>query len=401
VLIAVRAALIALALRARRRSTSRLRRGLALAILVLAAAALAVVVVLEGRFHWTRRAVLSAEPERLAKLGRHLVVGYRNPAEIDELLARRAIAGVFITARNVEGLSADAIARQVAAWQTIRREQGLPPLWIATDQEGGAVSRLSPPLPHQPPLATVVTGDAGPEAATAYARLQGRALAAVGVNLNFAPVVDLNHHRVDPGDQYTRVYLRAISGDPQVVAEVAGRYCRGLAEAGVRCTLKHFPGLGRAVGDTHLQSVDLPAPVSELAQSDWIPFRTVMNEAGMVMLGHVRFTALDAQRPASFSQAVVADLLRTGWGYDGVLITDDFSMRAVYASADGLAEAGVRALNAGVDLILVSYDAPQYFTVMHALLRADRAGRLSAPALAASQRRLDRAAPRGGPPSND
>jgi beta-N-acetylhexosaminidase len=271
---------------------------------------------------------LRAEPDRLERLGRHLVVGYRRPSQIDDLLARRAIAGVFITASNVRGLSAEDIARQVATWQSIRREQGLPPLLIATDQEGGPVSRLSPPLPRQPPLATITGDRSEPDPVHAYGLAQGGALASVGVNLNFAPVVDLNYSVVDPGDRYTRVYLRAISSDPNIVSDVAARYCRGLAEAGVRCTLKHFPGLGRVIGDTHLRTADLATPIADLERSDWVPFRTLMSEVGIVMLGHARLRALDPRRPASFSQAVIGDVLRTQWRYDGLLITDDFCMGA-------------------------------------------------------------------------
>ena len=267
----------------------------------------------------------------------------------------------------------------------------MSPLLIATDQEGGPVSRLSPPLQRQPALATIAGDRSEPDPVRAYGAAQGRALAGVGVNLNFAPVVDLNYSVVDPGDRYTRVYLRAISSDPNIVADVAARYCRGLAEAGVRCTLKHFPGLGRVVGDTHLQTADLAAPIADLERSDWVPFRTLMNEASIVMLGHARLRALDPHRPVSFSQAIVGDVLRTQWRYDGLLVTDDFCMAAVYASADGLAAASVRALNAGVDLILVSYDPSQYFAVMDGLLEADRDGRISEPALRSSRQRLGRA----------
>jgi beta-N-acetylhexosaminidase len=176
------------------------------------------------------------------------------------------------------------------------------------------------------------------------------------------------------------------------VSDVAARYCRGLAEAGVRCTLKHFPGLGRVVGDTHLRTADLATPIADLERSDWVPFRTLMSEVGIVMLGHARLRALDPRRPASFSQAVIGDVLRTQWRYDGLLITDDFCMGAVYASDDGLSAASVRAVNAGVDLILVAYDPSQYFTVMQALLQADRDGRISEQALRSSQGRLGRSA---------
>jgi beta-N-acetylhexosaminidase len=379
-----------------RRAQLRWLRLARLAIAALAATAVAFTLALEARFWWVRAQVLDAEPERLARLGRHFIVGYRDPLEVDALLRRRAIAGIFMGARNVGGQSAAAIASQVAAWQDIRRNQGLPPLWIATDQEGGAVSRLSPPLPRQPSIAVLAQEDAGarPGASYAYGFAQGRALASLGVNLNFAPVVDLDFGVINPNDRYTRIYQRAISRDPNIVAEIAGRYCDGLAAASVRCTLKHFPGLGRVRDDTHIGSAELPTPVAELASSDWIPFRTLMASASFVMMSHVRLVDVDAARPASFSQAVVAGLVRESFGYDGVLVTDDFGMRAVYGSGPGLAEASVQALNAGVDLVLIAYDPDQYFPAMNALLRADREGRLAGSSLGASERRLDLAGAR-------
>jgi beta-N-acetylhexosaminidase len=106
------------------------------------------------------------------------------------------------------------------------------------------------------------------------------------------------------------------------------------------------------------------------------------------MLSHARRTALDAERPVSFSGTIVSGLLRGRWSHKGVLITDDFSMGAVYGSKAGIAAAGVAALNAGVDLILVSYDPAQYFTMMNALLTADNAGGLAPATLARSARRL-------------
>jgi beta-N-acetylhexosaminidase len=110
------------------------------------------------------------------------------------------------------------------------------------------------------------------------------------------------------------------------------------------------------------------------------------------MLGHARLMALDKARPASFSETVVKGLLRENWKHDGVLITDDFSMGAVTLSREGAAGGAIEALNAGVDLVLVSYDPDQYFYVMDALLKADRDGRLRPEALQASDARLRRAA---------
>lgn len=359
-------------------------------VIAVAAAALTITAALEGRFWWTRTLVFAAEPERLARLGRHFIVGYRDPGEIDALVERRAIAGIFVGTRNVDAGQAAAIAQQIAAWQNIRRSQGLPPLWVATDQEGGAVSRLSPPLPYQPPIAT--TALEGPDvrhtAAYAYGVSQGRGLASLGINLNFAPVVDLDFGLRNPNDRYTRIHQRAISNDPNIVAEIAGSYCDGLATAAVRCTLKHFPGIGRVYGDTHVGAAELDTPITELRARDWIPFRALMASAGFMMMSHARLVAVDPARPASLSHAVIAGLLRGDWGYEGILVTDDFGMRAIYSGPAGLPEAGVDAINAGIDLLLVSYDPDQYFAIMNGLLQAEREGRLSAERIAASERRL-------------
>jgi beta-N-acetylhexosaminidase len=198
---------------------------------------------------------------------------------------------------------------------------------------------------------------------------------------------------VNPDDQLTQISSRAISTDPAVVTQVAGLYCATLLATGVHCTLKHFPGLGRVYGDTHMVTANLAASADELEASDWLPFRQLMGaNAAFTMLGHARLIAIDPHRPASFSEPVVKGMLREGWRHNGVLVTDDFAMGAVTLSREGMAGGAVAALNAGVDLILVSYDPDQYFYIMYELLRADRAGRLRAGALEASKRRLREAA---------
>jgi beta-N-acetylhexosaminidase len=393
VLIAVPLLLIAIDAWTLRTAPQRLiGRATSIAVLMAAGAVFTATLLLETRFQWVRARVLAADPARLESLARHFVVGYRDPAELQRLLERRAVGGVFVGARNVEGLSADAIRAQIESWQDTRRRQGLPPLLIATDQEGGAVSRLSPPLPRQPPISSVVDQHADEAARNAaaheYGLAQGRALASLGVNLNFAPVVDLNRNLVNPNDRYTRIRERAISADPAIVTDIARHYCLGLRKAGVRCTLKHFPGLGGVFEDTHVEAGHLRAPLGELERGDLVPFRGLMGDGTFTMLSHARLTALDAERPVSFSEAVVSGLLRNNWGHDGILITDDFSMDAVYGSKEGIAAASVAALNAGVDLLLIAYDPAQYFAMMDALLAADRDGSLRPAALVRSARRL-------------
>jgi beta-N-acetylhexosaminidase len=355
--------------------------------------ALALTLTFELQFRWMRHEVLRADPARLERLGRHLIVGYRSEAGLRELIERRAVGGVFVTAHNVSGKDAETVRSDIAAMQAIRARQGLPPLLVATDQEGGGVSRMSPPLPRPATLGEIVRshGDDAERrnAVRSYAADVGRALAGLGINVNFAPVVDLDHGVINPDDRYTRIGTRAVSSDPEVVADVAGEYCRGLGQQGVHCTLKHFPGLGRVFEDTHRETATLSTPVDELAKSDWVPFRRLMRQkTTFTMLAHARLAAVDRDRPASFSAAVVSGLLRRDWNYDGILVTDDLGMGAAWRSASGLGAAGVAALGAGVDLILISYDPDQVFPVLHALLRAEKSGALASDALEASARRL-------------
>lgn len=378
------------------RPIQRTVRVLASVGLIAAALALSTTVVREARFRWVRHEVLQADATKLEKLGRHLIVGYVDQAEVRRLVRLKAVGGIFLSSRNVRGKSVTKIRQEMQSFQAERREQGVLPLWIATDQEGGIVSRLSPPLPRQPSLSEVVKRGPGElqryRAVRRYAENQARGLANVGVNLNFAPVVDLNHQVVNPDDRYTRIYRRAISSDPKVVAQVARWYCKALEEAGVRCTLKHFPGLGRVFEDTHFGHANLGTCVTELSETDWVPFRILMRETkAFTMLGHVRLTALDSDRPVSLSPAVVAGLIRGKWNHDGLMITDNFSMYAVYRSRCGIENGSVQALNAGVDLILVSYDPDQYYPMMYALLKADQEGKLDPNILQRSDRRLERA----------
>src|SRR5262249_44301476 len=323
-LVAIPLIIVVVEVRALRWPAGRFDRALSSASLALCVLYLVCVPWREAQFWWKRHEVLRADPALLERLGRHIVVSYRDLRELNALIERRAIAGVFLTTRNVGGRDAAAIRQQIAAMQATRRQQGLPELLVTTDQEGGVVSRLSPPLTRMPPLSEIVTRHPGSAARHAavrdYAAAQARDLADLGVNVNLAPVVDIDHGVANPDDRLTRISARAISKDPDIVTEVAEIYCSQLSAHGVRCTLKHFPGLGRVFEDTHLQTADLASPPSELSGADWLPFRSLMRGTDvLVMLSHARLTAVDRDRPVSFSRPVVRDLLRTDWGYDGVL----------------------------------------------------------------------------------
>ncbi len=350
----------------------------------------------------SRAEILAADPTALERIGRHIVIGYHDPRSVKALVEKKAIAGIFITDHNVHRRKVDDILGEIEALQKVRAAQGLPPLIVAADQEGGNVSRLSPPLARQPGLRRVIA-KVGPQgdmkaAVVGYARVQARELKRVGVNLNFSPVVDLN---IDPkrrSDGETQLRYRALSPDPKIVADAAGWYCDTLAEEGIHCTIKHFPGLGRVRLDTHRTAGEIKAPLLELKGADWLPFRALMERPHVVtMLAHVRLAELDKAVPASFSAPVIGGLLRTEWKHEGLLITDDFSMGAVTLSKDGVGGAAVRALNAGADLILVSFSDKHLNAIMSALLDADANGRLDGEARRRSRARLARlpAAQRG------
>lgn len=326
----------------------------------------------------TREQILNSDPERLARLGSRLVVGFSSFSEVKPLVEKKAIAGIFITDHNVRGRKAEDVAKDIQDLQNIRRAQGMPRLIVAADQEGGYVSRLSPPLKWQPTLGMVIaklkTDNEREKAVRDYAETQARELDRLGITMNFGPVVDLRLG-APRNDGETRIYWRAIDSNPYLVAKVAGWYCDTLTKFNIICTLKHFPGLGRVTRDTHVTTGELTQNLSQLELSDWLPFRRVMTEPGVAtMVGHVRVDAVDRTTPASFSDVVVNQVIRPRFENDGLLITDDFSMGAVAGSKDGVGGAAVKAINAGIDLILLCALDAHYNIVMSSLIEADVKG---------------------------
>ena len=365
-------------------------------IIFLSSLSLFTAIFLELNFQLTKYKVLHTNQHQLEKLGQHFIVGYKKLDEVKNLVNKKAIGGVFLTTRNIENRTQLQIKQEIQTLQTIRSEQGLPPLWITTDQEGGIVSRLSPPLTKLPQLSTLVSDtqniDNQKDKIIHYAQIKGRELSEVGVNLNFAPVVDINKGIINPNDRYSQIYQRAISSDKEVVAKVAKWYCQTLEEFDVKCTIKHFPGLGRVETDTHIDHAELTASIEELTLDDWVPFREVTsNSQAFIMLGHAKLMKVDSLHPVSFSKPVVTEIIRNDWQYNGILVTDDFSMQAVSGSPDGLENATVKAINAGVDLILIAYDPDLYYLGMLALLKANKAGNLDIQLLEKSRIRLEQA----------
>ena len=351
----------------------------------------------QALFWLSRQEVREAKSDEAHLLGQHFIVGYSSFAEVAALAERGLIAGVYITRHNVAGRTTEAVKSEIAELQARRRGKGLSQLIVAADQEGGIVSHLSPPLIAQPALSSFadLPAEARTQSAEKAGRMQGEELASMGVNVDFAPVLDLKPPAGHKFDFNTLIDKRAISVDPEKTAQVGLAYVQGLNAAGVRATLKHFPGLGRVGADTHHIAGSLDAPLTELEQTDWRPFREVLAEShALLMVGHVTLNAADPDRPASHSKKVIDGILRQQWKYQGVVITDDLVMGAVYTH---LCIAVVEALNAGADLLLVAYDGSQFYRAFDCALDALKRRELDLAALHDSEVRLDRAFWHDGP----
>jgi beta-N-acetylhexosaminidase len=217
---------------------------------------------------------------------------------------------------------------------------------VLIDQEGGRVARLRPPHWRRYPSAARLGSLPDPSAATAArlgARLIADDLARLGITVDCLPVLDLPVSGADAviGD-------RAYGKSPERVARLAGAVCAGLLDGAVLPVLKHIPGHGRAHVDSHYACPQVETSLEELATTDFAPFRTL---AAMpwAMTAHIVYSAIDPRAPATLSSRVVAEVIRGEIGFDGVLVSDDLSMRAL---GGGLGERTRRALAAGCDLAL-------------------------------------------------
>lgn len=349
-----------------------------------------------------KAAVLAAPPEVLRSLGGHVIIGYYRASQLTELLKRGAIGGVFVTRRNAKRRSRTRLAAELEGFRKLADGNTARPLWIATDQEGGLVAHMTPPLPRQPSLGHALrkakTPEERREIAREFAETQASGLSQLGINLNFAPVVDLKPNKRLRRDRRTHLIRRAISGDPDTIIEAAHTYCNSLAGWRVLCTLKHFPGLQGVKTDTHVRQASLTRSRQDLEAADWMPFWSLTSTTpAAMMIGHAKLDALDTENPASTSPKVISELLRQQWGYEGIVITDDLDMGAIKKRPGGIGKAAVDSLMAGTDILLLTHDGDVVFEILYALVTAYEKGRLNEQLLSESRARLDKFANRFSP----
>jgi beta-N-acetylhexosaminidase len=259
-------------------------------------------------------------------------------------LARGERGGVIVFRRNLGGSLNDLaeLNREIVGACPLH----LPPL-VSVDQEGGRVARLSAPVVRLPPMrAFGALGDA--DLVLRAARVLGKQLSALGFNMDFAPVLDVDTCPENPviGD-------RSFSGDPQVVARLGTAYASGLQASGVMACGKHFPGHGDTNTDSHLELPRVDHPRARLDAVELAAFRDARKASfAALMTAHVVYGALDPERPATMSRLIATEVLRRELGFDGLLISDDLEMKAV-ADHLPIEDAAPLAVRAGCDALLV------------------------------------------------
>jgi len=306
-------------------------------------------------------------------------------AETRGFLSEYTPGGVVLFKRNVaSGVQLRRLVAEVKA-----SGAGVPPL-VAIDHEGGRVDRLRRPFTHFPPALAVAA--AGSEAAHRVGRAMGRELAAVGIDVDFAPVLDVwstPRNRVI-GD-------RAFGTAPGAAARGALAFARGLREAGVVACGKHFPGHGGTIGDSHHVRPRLARTRRELERIDLVLFRrAIAARIPTLMTAHVVYPALDPRHPATLSRRICHDLLRRRLGFRGVLFSDDLEMHAV--SRRPIERVTVDALAAGCDMLLVCASLDLARRGIDAVARAIDRGALKPGAIAASLARIQALRRRRTPP---
>ena len=321
--------------------------------------------------------------------------GHGIPADLRALAKEFDLGGIILFARNVE--SPEQVAEISREARSLAKEL---PLWVSVDQEGGRVARLRSPFTVWPPMQAL--GRSGDEQlARRFAKALGEELRAVGVNLDYTPVLDINTNPGNPviGD-------RALGDRPEDVARLGRIVIETLQAEGIAACGKHFPGHGDTTSDSHVELPFVEHPPDRLEAVELLPFKAAI-AAGVacVMTGHILVPALDEERPATLSPVIVDQLLKKKLIFDGLVVSDDLEMKAISARYTA-AEATIQALAAGVDVVLLCGASQEaQFAALEAVVHAIEDGTLPVKrvedALTRQRRTKERFLAAGQPPLMD
>ena len=295
------------------------------------------------------------------------------PAEVRSLAREFQLGGVILFARNIEAPAQIAeLSRDVQSLATDR------PLWVSVDQEGGRVARLRAPFTEWPPMA--VLGRSGdPGLASRFAAALAAELKAVGITLDYAPVLDIHTNPKNPV-----IGTRALADDAAMVGTLGAAIVRGLQDNGVAACGKHFPGHGDTSVDSHDELPLVEHSLDRIRRVECVPFHEAIRaDVAFIMTAHLLVPSLDEEKPATLSRRIVYGLLREELGFEGVILSDDLEMEAL-ARTHAAPDAAVQAIAAGCDGVLVcrarvqdrSQDIEVQAAVLEALVHAVEDGRI-------------------------
>jgi beta-N-acetylhexosaminidase len=292
--------------------------------------------------------------------------GHGIPSELRAIAREFELGGIVLFARNVE--SPEQVAEVAREAQSLAREL---PLWVSVDQEGGRVARLRSPFTVWPPMQAL--GRSGSEQLAArFARALAAELTAVGITLDFTPVLDIRTNAAN-----TAIGDRALGERPDQVARLGRVIIETLQQQGIAACGKHFPGHGDTTADSHDELPLVEHAPDRLEAVEWVPFRAAI-DAGVaaIMSAHLLVPALDDRNPATLSPAIIDGILKGTLGFKGVVMTDDLNMKALSAKYTN-AEATVRALIAGCDVALLCGASPEpQLAALEAIVHAVEDGTL-------------------------
>ena len=276
--------------------------------------------------------------------------------ELKHLINEYRAGGIILFRPNIE--SPDQLRRLCMDARNYALDKGLPDLFVAVDQEGGQVARLRKPFtefPGNPHMKSI-------EDAREFARITASELSDMGINMNMAPVMD-----VSPPNVNSIMKDRVFTGDAHRVAELGTNVIQGLQKGGVMAVAKHFPGIGRTVKDSHFFLPELDAPLSDLEQTDLVPFEAAKKvQVSGVMLSHILYPQIDPEWQASLSKTIAYDLLRRDMGYQGLVMTDDLDMKAI---SHDMGTCIHRIMTAQIDMALVCHAGPNIADARNAVIK--------------------------------
>jgi len=298
------------------------------------------------------------------KIGQMLIVGFNSYTYSDdarEMIEKYKVGGFILFSRNIK--NTNQLLDLTNSLKNANSKSKIP-LFISVDEEGGRVSRVTDELLNIP--AGKIIGEINStDFAFKIGDLLAKKIKAFGFNINFAPVLDVNSN-----PENSVIGDRSLGSNAETVSKLGSQIMKGIVSNNVISVVKHFPGHGDTLVDSHIGLPLINHDIERLQEIELVPFKkAIKNGADSIMIAHILLTKLDNENPASFSKVIITELLRKEMGFDGLIFTDDMTMGAIIKNYD-IEKAAIKSINTGCDIILVCHGYQNQKKVIDALIKA-------------------------------